>query len=124
MKRVALGLLVFAMVLGTYSAAFAQKATVLRVVVVQSDNVAAYLQELERGKELLKKVESPSIIRVWQARFAGDEAGTVVVSIEYPSLSALAADDEKMRTNAEIAAWLKGLDKVRKVVSDSIYREL
>jgi len=56
--------------------------------------------------------------------FAGDEAGTVVVSIEYPSLSALAADDEKMRTNAEIAAWLKGLDKVRKVVSDSIYREL
>ncbi|MCI0619199.1 hypothetical protein L0244_40025, partial [bacterium] len=58
------------------------------------------------------------------ARFAGDETGTVVASAEYPDLAALAADDARMAENAELREWLKGLDKIRKIVSDSIYTEL
>ena len=58
------------------SAAFAQKATVLRVVVVKTDSPAAYAQELEKGKQIMKSLGIPANIRVFQARFAGPEAGT------------------------------------------------
>jgi len=99
-------------------------ATVLRIVVVQTDNPDLYVQELEKGKALLKKAGSPAIIRVWRARFAGDNVGTVVASAEFPDLAALAEDDAKMANNAELRDWLKGLDKIRKIISDSIYTEL
>lgn len=104
--------------------AAAAEATVLRVVVVQTDNADGYVKEIERGKALFKKAGSPVVLRVWRAQYAGPEAGAVVVSAEYPDLVALAKDNEKMATDPELQAWLKGLDKVRKIVSDSLYQEL
>ena len=98
--------------------------TVLRVVVVQTDDVAGYVEQIEQGKALLNKAGSPAMLRVWRASFAGPETGSVVVSLEYESLQALAADMAKLADNAEFQTWLKGLDKIRKVLSDSIYREL
>ena len=103
--------------------AFAQKSTVLRVLVIKTDNVAGYVQELDKGQALLKKLGVQETLRVWQARFAGPEAGSVVVSIEFPSMSALVDSDTKTSTNSEYKEWLKGLDKVRKIVSDSLYTE-
>ncbi len=123
-RKAASLVLILALFLGVSGPAFAQKATVLRVVIVKSDNIAAYLQELERGKEMMKKLGIPGQIRVWQATFAGPEAGMVAVGIEYPSLTALAEATAKMNTDKDMQAWLKGLDKVRKIVSDSIYKEL
>ena len=38
------------------SAAFAQKATVLRVVVVKTEDPAAYAAEIEKGKQLMKSL--------------------------------------------------------------------
>ena len=64
------------------------------------------------------------IIRVWQATFAGDETGTVVVSIDYPDLASLAHDAEIQATSAEVQAWIAGLASMRKIVSDSLYQEL
>ena len=124
MLRNAVRVLVVLFVLGASSAAFAQKATVLRVVVVKTENVAAYVQELEKGKELMKKLGVQGQVRVWQARFAGPEAGAVVVSVEYPSMAAFAADDAKVSASSEYQAWIKGLDRIRKIVSDSLYGEL
>ncbi len=98
--------------------------TVLRVVVVQTDDVAGYVELVEQGKALLKKVGSPAMLRIWQASFAGPDTGSVVVSLEYENLQALAADMAKLAGNAEFQTWLKGLDEIRKVLSDSIYREL
>ena len=60
---------------------------------------------------------------MWQARFAGPEAGAVVVSIEYPNMAAFADAYAKTSASSEYQAWLKGLDKVRKIVSDSLYTE-
>ena len=105
------------------STAFAQKSTVLRVLVIKTDNVAGYVQELDKGQALLKKLGVQETLRVWQARFAGPEAGSVVVSIEFPSMSALVDSDTKTSANSEYKEWLKGLDKVRKIVSDSLYTE-
>jgi hypothetical protein len=47
-----------------------------------------------------------------------------VVSAEYPSLADYASDNAKLGANAEFQTWLKGLDKIRKIVSDSLYDEL
>ena len=99
-------------------------AVVLRVVVVETEDVDAYVKQISRGQALLKSIDSPAVIRVWQARFAGDQTGRVVASIEYPDMAALGADYKKMKENSEFASWLKDLKKVRRVVSDSIYEEL
>ena len=102
----------------------AAEAGVLRVVVVEASDAAAYAKALEQGKTLMKAKGLPADIRVWRARFAGDRAGSVVAAIEYPSLEALAKADATMNTDAERKAWLASLSKVRKVISDSIYEEV
>ena len=101
----------------------ALQATVLRVVTVQTDDLGAYVKQIEQGQALLKKLGSPAVLRVWRARFAGPEAGTVVVSIAYADMATFAADDSKVAADPEYAAWLKGLSKIRKVVSDSLFEE-
>jgi hypothetical protein len=105
------------------SAAFAQKTTVLRVVVVKTENPAAYAEELEKGRQIMKSLGVQATTRVWQARFAGPEAGAVVVSIEYPSMDAFADGYKKTSASTDYKNWIKDLDKVRKIVSDSLYTE-
>lgn len=102
----------------------AVQATVLRVVNVKTDDVSAYVKQIERGQAILKKMGSTAVVRVWRARFAGSDAGAVVVSIEYPDLVAFAAEEAKVAANAEYQAWLKGLGKIRTLVGDSIYEEI
>jgi hypothetical protein len=100
------------------------QATVLRVIMVQTDDTSAYVKELGKGQELLKRMGSAAMIRVWRARFAGPNTGSVVVAIEYPSMVVLAQDEAKAFANPEYMAWLHGLDKLRKILSDSTYDEL
>ena len=100
-------------------------AATLRVVVVQTSEVAAYTKAvLADGQALLKKKGSAAQFRVWQATFAGEDVGTVVVSVEYPNLEALAKDMAMLRSDPELLAWLEGLGKMRKVLSDSVYEEV
>lgn len=96
----------------------------LRVVIVQTTDTDAYVKELDKAKTMMKRLEIPAQLRVWKARFAGEETGSIAVALEYPNLTELAKAEAKMAADAEYSAWLKGLDKVRKVVSDSIYYEL
>ena len=124
MKRnAAMAVAVLLLVCAASTAAFAQKTTVLRVVVVKTDNPAAYVQEIEKGRQIMKGLGVQQTMRVWQARFAGPEAGAVVVSIEYPSMDAFADGFKKTSASSDYQNWLKDLDKVRKIVSDSIYTE-
>jgi len=102
----------------------AAQAGTLRIVTVETPDAIAYIQAVEQGRQLLKSKGSPATIRVWRGRFAGSDAGTVIVSVEYPNLEALAKDDALMKSDAELKRWLVGLDKVRTVVSDSVYDEL
>jgi ABC-type sugar transport system substrate-binding protein len=124
LRKTAFVFAVLALMLAMSSSAFAQKTTVSRVVVVKTDNVAAYVQALESNKEILKKLGLPAQTRVWQATFAGPQAGTIVVVIEYPNLAALADADAKTRADKDYQAWLKSAEKIRTIVSDSIYKEL
>jgi hypothetical protein len=122
-KTTVFSLVLFLVVCALSNAALAQKATVLRVIRVKTDNVAAYVAEIEKGRQLQKSLGSSAQIRVWQARFAGPDAGAVVVSIEYPSMAAYVADEAKVDASAEYQTWLKGLNKIRTIVSDSLYNE-
>jgi len=45
------------------------------------------------------------------------------VSIEYPSIEAFAEAYSKTNASSEYQAWVKGLDKVRRIVFDSLYNE-
>jgi hypothetical protein len=105
------------------SAAFAQKATILRVVVVKTDNPTAYAQEIEKGRQIMKSLGVPVQTRVWQARFAGPDAGMVVATIEYPNMAALADAYAKTNASPDYQNWIKDLEKIRKIVSDSLYTE-
>jgi len=99
-------------------------AATMRVIFVQSTDVGAYLKALEDGKVLLKQKGSAAQLHVWFARYAGSDAGSVMVTVEYPSLDALAKDDGLMRSDPELRAWLERVSKLRKIVSDSIYEEM
>jgi hypothetical protein len=124
MNRKIAGAVCLGLLLGVSVPARAADQVVLRVVAIESDNVSGYLKELEKGKALLKRLESPAIVRVWQARFAGRDAGSVVASVEWPSMAAFAKDEAKTSADPEYQAWLKGLSKFRKILSDSLYAEL
>ena len=102
----------------------AQDAPVMRVIVVQTDNPSAYIKEvLETGRAHMKRLESTGNLRIWKAKYAGSNAGSVIVAIEFPSLTALAEDDKKTAADPALGAWVRGLDKMRKIVSDSLYSE-
>jgi hypothetical protein len=122
-RNAAMAVVALLFVCAATSAAFAQKATVVRVVVVKTDNPAAYAQEIEKGRQVMKGLGVQATTRVFQARFAGPEAGAVVVSIEYPSMDAFADAYKKTSASSDYQNWLKDLDKVRKIVSDSLYTE-
>src|ERR1700730_18085013 len=124
LRKTVFALVALTLMLGMSSAAFAQKTTVLRVVIIKTDDVSAYLQQLEKGKEIMKKLGISQQIRVWQATFAGPNAGSVAAAIEYPSMAALADADAKTRGDKDYQAWLKETSKIRTIESDSIYREL
>ena len=100
------------------------EAATLRVIAVEVADPGAYLRGVEQGRALLKAKGSPATIRVWRGRFAGRDTGSIIVSVEYPNLEALAKDDAKMQSDPELQSWLRSLDDVRTVLSDSIYNEL
>lgn len=100
------------------------RATIQRIVVIQVENIDTYLQELRRGQELLVKMGSVQKLRVWRARFAGPEAGTLSVSVEYADLAAYAEDEKKLAASPEFQTWIKALAKQRKIISDSLHDEL
>lgn len=124
MKTIASLALMFALGLGVSTAALAEAKTYLRVIVVKTEDAPAYLRELDKGKAMLKRLGVPVQMRVWRATFAGPETGTMIISQEYPSFAAFADGAAKTAADPEFGQWLKGLDKLRKIASDSLYQEL
>lgn len=104
--------------------AHAAEPVALRVLVVQPSDLKAYAHELGVAVGILKKIGIPATLRVWQAQFAGPEAGTVVVSLEFANLATMARYYEAARANADLAAELAKIATLRKVVSDSLYQEI
>lgn len=91
---------------------------------VETNDVTAYLGQLNTLKASLQRLGSKSTVRAWRARFAGPNAGSIVVAIEYADMMSFAAEDSMIAKDAEYQATLKSMSQVRKIVSDSLYEEL
>ena len=113
---------VIGLALGSGSALAASP--ILRVIVIQTTDLKAYIHEVDTLRAQFKKAGIPATLRAWRARFAGTDAGAVVVSVEMPDLATLAKLDEAQKSNAEIAATMQRIGGLRKIVSDSLYEEL
>ena len=105
--------------------AFADGHSTMRVVVVQTDDAAAYADQLKKGKALIAGIDDGLEIRAWQATFAGERTGAIVVAVSHAGgLAAFAESWEKVQANEEVAAWIGGLDGMRTITSDSLYSEI
>ena len=113
-----------AALVGLFVLANPAEATVLRVVVVETNDVAAYMSQLNTLRSSLQRLGSKSTVRAWRARFAGPNAGSVVVAVEYADMTTFAAEDAMIAKDAEYQATLKSMSQTRKIVSDSLYEEL
>lgn len=109
---------------GLFVLANSAEAAVLRVVVVETSDVAAYMGQLSSLKASMQRMGIKSTVRAWRARFAGPNAGSIVVAVEYPDMATFAAEDAMIAKDAEYQATLKSMSQVRKIVSDSLYEEL
>jgi hypothetical protein len=116
--------LMFVAVLGLFVLVGPAQAVVARVVVVQTTDEAAYMKQIERIRAANQRLGNKETVRVWRARYAGEASGSIVVAVEYADLAALAASNEKQRTDPEFQAILKELAGLRKIVSDSLYEEM
>jgi hypothetical protein len=101
--------------------AVAADTAVSRVIVVQTADVPGYVHEVETLQALLKKAGLPATLHVWRATFAGADAGSIVVTVEVPNLATIAKIDDTVRTNPDVAAEMKKINAMRKIVSDSLY---
>jgi hypothetical protein len=107
------------------TATWAAEPSSLRVVAVQTTDLAAYTKALSELKAISTRLDSKMTIRAWQATFAGPDTQAVVVSLEYPGpTSALIGAWEKALADPGFAAKLAAMGSIRKIVSDSLYREL
>jgi len=110
-----INVVLFALVASFSALSFADGHSTMRVVAVDTNDVGAYIAELGKGKQMMNEIAPAMVMRAWRATFAGEAAGTVIVSLEHPgSLSAFSA------------AWEKtlGLSGLRRLVSDSLYEEM
>jgi len=104
--------------------AVAADTPVSRVIVVQTTDVPGYVHEVETLQGLLKKAGVPATLHVWRATYAGADAGAIVVTVEVPNLAGIAKVEDTVRSNPDVAAEMKKINAIRKIVSDSLYELL
>ena len=124
MKRLIASILL-GLTLSLSTAVFADGHSTLRVVMVDTDDAAAYTAQLKEGSRLIKKVAPKMTMRAWRATFAGNATGAVIVGLEYPgSLADFATAWEKIQADKSVSKWLSGFSGLRTIVSDSLYNEI
>jgi hypothetical protein len=120
-KLIAPVLLTLAFALGCGTAA---AGSIARIIVVETADLPGYLHEVDSLRAQFKKLLPTVSLRVFRARFAGTDSGAVVVAVEMPDLATLAKLDELQKSNAEVAATMARIGKMRKIVSDSLYDQV
>jgi hypothetical protein len=101
--------------------AVAADTAVSRVIVVQTADVSGYVHEVETLQALLKKAGVPATLRVWRASYAGSDTGSIVVTVEVPNLAGIAKIEDSLKSNPDLAAEMKKINGMRKIVSDSLF---
>ena len=88
-------------------------------------NMAKFLELTKRANSITQKYGSTGKARFWAAAYAGRDSGAVIVTIEYPSLVALAQSAAKVENSPE---WQQLVADAQassiKPISDSIVVEV
>lgn len=88
-------------------------------------NVAKLIAALGRARTVAASLHDPGKARLHESTFAGDGAGTFIVTVEYPSLQAMAEAEPRTRASAE---WQQVIGGVMasgfKPVSQSLVTEV
>lgn len=100
------------------------QATMLRVIVVETADPVAYMAQVKKVDAKMTALGGKQQVRAWRARFAGDDTGAIVVTLEYPDMVSFATTDAKSAADAEFQALMKDIGQIRRIVSDSIYEEI
>jgi len=100
------------------------QATTLRVIMIETADLPAYQAKVAKVNEAMHRLGGKTTLRFWRARFAGPEAGSIVVTLEYPDIVNFAETDAKSAGDAEVQQLLRELAGMRKIVSDSLYEEV
>lgn len=93
-------------------------------VKVEPGKLEQYRQELKKVRAVQTRLGSKSTMRVWNTTVGGDDAGQMLVAIEYPDQASWAADTTKMQADAEWQKIQAGLAGVRTVVSNAVWRDV
>jgi 2-oxo-4-hydroxy-4-carboxy--5-ureidoimidazoline (OHCU) decarboxylase len=105
-------------------AAHHEPVTQVVIVEVAPGKLESYRQEVKKLTAVLSRLGSSARPRMWQATAAGPNTGNVMVGLEYPNAAAWAADSAKIQRDAEWQRIVAGLDKLRTLVSSSIWRDI
>jgi len=89
-------------------------------------NADAFLANADKTRAIFKRLGIDATRRYYRATLAGEATGTLALAIEYPSLAALAAAQEKLAGDKEWQAYVDKLtqDTNVNVVSNSVYVEV
>jgi hypothetical protein len=110
---------------GSAMAAEPEGSAVMRIVTIQTADVRTYAHELSVEEGMLRRVGINCAFKVWQAQFAGPESGTIIVQLQFPSFEMFARYLDAGRTHPELLPQFNKFNpSLRKIVSDSIYREV
>jgi len=129
MKRIlAHGLMAFGVVALLAPAARAAEPKVLNVlaVKVKGGQEDAYLQKVKALNAIMTRLQTGGTMRIWRATQAGDEAGTLYVGIEYPSLESFAKGMTKTSGDDEWRKLVREVDAsgMRELLGNSLMVEV
>src|SRR2546430_15108429 len=121
-RKIASFMVAAALAVAMSSAAFAASTQWARVVTVKTNNLSAYMAELDKGRAMLKRLGVSVQLRVWRAQYAGPQAGTLTITQEYSSWAAVADGQAKTMADPEFGKWLAGPRKGRTSTSGKLCR--
>jgi hypothetical protein len=96
---------------------------IVQVIVIDTngDN-DAFLSKAQEAREIFKRLGIDARRRYMQASLAGEESGNIALTIDYPSLKALAEAGEKLSNDAQWQAYVQWIgEKGMSVVSNSVW---
>ncbi len=113
-------------VIGVPGVTLADQNAVQHVIAVdvKPGKIDKYVATVSKGNAIVERLGLKSTLRIWRATAAGDNTGTVVVVIEHLNLAAWADSATKLSADREWQKLIRGLDDIRTIRSNSLYREL
>jgi len=95
------------------------------VVLDVGSNMQKFFDLTKRANAITKQLNSPGKARYWISSWAGPEAGHVIVTIEFPSLVAMAQSEAQLNASPEFRQWMTEAQASGiKQLSQSIVTEL